>query len=384
MHVTESGVDLEVPGTSTAGVEAEVFYNPRQTLNRDLMVAALRAAQRELGIDGTYLDAMTASGVRGIRAALDGWQTTCCDRDGRATELARANLERNGLTVVDGIGSGEAVGILEENVNALLHREGFDVVDIDPFGTPMPFADAAFARTRELVCVTATDTAPLCGAHRNSGIRSYATIPQNTEYHAEMGLRTLLSGLARSAARFDVGVQVLCTHATSHYVRTYLAVERRSAAADRAMAELGYVHHCPQCLHREAETGLVAHPPEQCPACGGTHVLTAGPLWLGTIQRDDFLTAMAAAVSPDFDTADACEELLETLRSELDRPTHFDQHRLCKRWGVSAGPMDEFLERLSDAGYSTSRTHHGGTTFKTDATVSEIERVALEAGNDST
>jgi len=41
----------------------------------------------------------------------------------------------------------------------------------------MPFADAAFANCRDLVCVTATDTAPLCGAHFNSGVRSYSAIP---------------------------------------------------------------------------------------------------------------------------------------------------------------------------------------------------------------
>ncbi|WP_214676014.1 hypothetical protein, partial [Escherichia coli] len=32
----------------------------------------------------------------------------------------------------------------------------WDVVDIDPFGTPIPFADAALSNTRDLVCVTAT------------------------------------------------------------------------------------------------------------------------------------------------------------------------------------------------------------------------------------
>jgi tRNA (guanine26-N2/guanine27-N2)-dimethyltransferase len=34
--------------------------------------------------------------------------------------------------------------------------------------------------------------------------------------------------------------------------------------------------------------------------------------------------------------------------------------------------MDEFLETLREAGYAASRTHYGGTTFKTDATRAEI------------
>ena len=40
--------------------------------------------------------------------------------------------------------------------------------------------------------------------------------------------------------------------------------------------------------------------------------------------------------------------------------------------------MDDFLADLEAAGYGTSRTHYGGTTFKTDATVGEI-RHATEA-----
>jgi len=39
--------------------------------------------------------------------------------------------------------------------------------------------------------------------------------------------------------------------------------------------------------------------------------------------------------------------------------------------------MDEFLESLSEAGYRASRTHYGGTTFKTDADVTEIREAVL-------
>jgi tRNA (guanine26-N2/guanine27-N2)-dimethyltransferase len=40
--------------------------------------------------------------------------------------------------------------------------------------------------------------------------------------------------------------------------------------------------------------------------------------------------------------------------------------------------MAEFLDRLRDAGFAASRTHYGGTTFKTDADVTEIEAAVLE------
>src|SRR6056297_1102380 len=222
MRVSEGGVEVEVPEQAEEGSGDEVFFNPVQELNRDLTVATLRAYRDREPRAEYYLDAMAASGIRGVRAAAEGWNATLADIDDEAVELCRENLARNDL-------DGEVV---QRDANALMHEEVFDVVDIDPFGTPVPFADAAFANTRDLVCVTATDTAPLCGAHFDSGVRSYSAVPRNTDYHAEMGLRILLGALARTAGRFDVGVEPVFTHATSHYVRTYLDCTHKASAAN--------------------------------------------------------------------------------------------------------------------------------------------------------
>jgi tRNA (guanine26-N2/guanine27-N2)-dimethyltransferase len=363
MRVTEGSVEVEVPQQDGEGVGDGVFYNPTQELNRDVTVAVLRAYRDREPRAETYLDATAASGVRGVRAAADGWTVTCADTDPDAVELCEANLARNGLD--------ERGNVVGRDANALLHEAYFDVVDVDPFGTPIPFADAAVRGTRNLLCVTATDTAPLCGAHFESGVRSYSAVPRNTEYHAEMGVRILLSALVRTAARYDVAPTPLVTHATKHYVRTYLELDRGARKADDALGSLGYIHHCEHCLHRETERGLVSDPPGECRNCG-EGIQTAGPVWLGRTHDDAFLAAVRGAVDDTMGAADEACDLLATLGAELDVPTHYDQHRLCKRWGRSVAPMDEFLDRLRSAGHEASRTHYGGTTFETSAPVSEI------------
>ncbi|PSP55624.1 tRNA (guanine(10)-N(2))-dimethyltransferase [Halobacteriales archaeon QS_1_67_19] len=364
MHVREGGIEVEVPEQGEEGIGDEVFFNPVQELNRDLTVATLRAYRDREPRAETYLDAMAASGIRGVRAAADGWDATLADIDEEAVALCRRNLDRNGL-------DGEVV---ERDANALLHASVFDVVDIDPFGTPIPFADAAFSNTRDLVCITATDTAPLCGAHFHSGVRKYGAVPQNTDYHAEMGVRVLLSALARTAARYDVGVTPILTHATNHYVRTYLELERSASDANAAIDHLGHVYHCEDCLYREHDEGLVADPLETCPACGGERLLTAGPLWLGPTHDADFVVAVREALDDSMGTADRAERLLNALEGELYEPTHYDQHRLCKEWTREAAGIDEFLDRLRAAGFEASRTHYGGTTFKTPASVEAIRK----------
>ena len=374
MREREGRVTVTVPEQAEEGVGESVFFNPVQELNRDLTVAAIRAVRERVAErDGhpveTYLDATAATGIRGVRAAANGFDATLCDVDEAAVERCRENLERNDL-------GGE---VLHRDANAVMHERGFDIVDLDPFGTPIPFVDAALQSAGRVLAVTATDLAPLCGAHFESGVRSYSAVPRNTEYHSEMGARILLGSLVRTAARYDIAARPALTHATDHYVRTYLDLERGARAADDAIGELGYVHHCQQCLYREAENGLIAHPPEACPKCG-QHLQTAGPLWLGAAHKTDFLERVRGQIDDGMGTAEEGRELLETLADELDVATHYDQHRLTKRWGESAVAMDAFLETLREAGHEASRTHYGGTTFKTTADVSEIR--AATAGDE--
>jgi tRNA (guanine26-N2/guanine27-N2)-dimethyltransferase len=228
-----------------------------------------------------------------------------------------------------------------------------------------------------MVCVTATDTAPLCGAHLNSGKRKYSAVPRNTDYHPEMGLRTLLSALVRTAARCDVAAVPICSHVSRHYARTYLECDHRASRADDLLDSLGFVHHCEDCLARDHEFGWYPDStPETCPNCGSNRVVTAGPIWLGPVAERDFTESVREQLSPELGERTRADKLLATVAGELDTPTHYDQHRLCKQWGVPANAMADFLADLRAAGYEASRAHYSGTAFKTEASVEAIREAA--------
>lgn len=382
MNVDEGAVEFTVPAArdgADAGVGDDVFYNPTQELNRDITIATLRAYQEREPRTETYLDAMTASGVRGLRAAASGYEVTCTDTDPDAVALAQSNLKENEL---DG-------QTLNMDANAVLYQSGpespygpesiFDIVDLDPFGTPIPFADAALSNARNLVCVTATDTAPLCGAHQQSGIRTYSTLPQNTEYHPEMGLRVLLSALIRTAARYDTAATPILSHVTRHYARTYLELDTRATHADELVSNLGYVHHCEDCLTRRHEFSHTAHPPSICNHCEGDRILTAGPLYLGSVREQAFTRRVRNHITAEMGEAQKADSMLETIENEIETPTHYDQHRLCKQWTRSAIAMDEFIEQLRTAGFDATRTHYSGTSFKTDASIEQIKSVTTDS-----
>jgi len=229
---------------------ASVFYNPEMELNRDLSVASIAAfsqimsSRRHLEMSEiTYVDALSASGIRGLRIAKEvGLNVTLNDWSEEAYTLIKENAAINDLT--------DKVRICLGNANALLHKERYNIVDIDPFGSPTTYLDAASSSVINMLAVTATDTAPLCGAHLNSGIRKYSAVPLNVEYHSEMGLRIMLGMIARDLARHEKAMHPMFCHATRHYVRAYLEVKKGANKTDKCLKDLGFIAHCTKCTAR--------------------------------------------------------------------------------------------------------------------------------------
>ncbi len=343
------------PGT------AAVFFNRRMELNRDatvLFCSCVVPRPRD------YLDAMGASGARGLRIAHEcGIPATINDRDPEATAVIEKNVMYTGCSIE----------LLRRDARALLSERRFDAVDLDPFGTPAPFVDAGARGAGRYLFVTATDTAPLCGAHLRAGMRRYFARPMNTEYHAEVGLRTLLAFVAREVIKYDRGVEPLLCFSREHFFRLHLRLSDGARAADRTLVRIGFVLQCPKCPFREEFTGMI---PEKtcCPHCGEL-VEAIGPLWLGSINDRTLLTRMREHLDGmELGTKKDLAKLMETCTEELDTSSHYDYHAVSKRLKVSPPEIGTVLERLRGAGYAATRTHYSGYGIKTDAPVDVISK----------
>jgi len=343
------------PPASTA-----VFFNTRMELNRDATVLLVSILKPD-----RYLDAMGATGVRGLRIANEcGVPVTINDRNSDAVDLIEQNAEEYG----------ELVQITQADVNVLLSGRRFDAVDIDPFGTPAYFVDAAARSASRYLFITATDTAPLCGAHLRAGMRRYFARPMNTEYHSEVGLRILLGFAAREVVKYDRGVEPLFCFAREHFVRLHLLLSNGAEAADRTLARIGFVHQCPKCPNRIEEHGLVART-HICPECASV-LQPIGPLWLGTVSDRTLLASMKDHLNgKELGKKAQLQRLIETCEHELDTSSFYDYHRLTKQWRVSPPDIATLLQRLRERGFAASRTHHAGTGFKTDAPIGVIKEV---------
>ena len=151
-------------------------------------------------------------------------------------------------------------------------------VDLDPFGSPIQFLDAALqslSRTGVLE-VTATDTAALTGSSPSSQARRYQAKGLVDEYAHDDAVRLLLGTVATTAARLDKVVTPLLALFDGHHVRISLLVRTSKSEATAIRKSIGWRVRCEDIPYR-----FVQHPaPEQLPNA-------SGPMWIGPMWHKE-------------------------------------------------------------------------------------------------
>ncbi|MCK9322627.1 MAG: tRNA (guanine(26)-N(2))-dimethyltransferase [Candidatus Methanomethylophilaceae archaeon] len=332
------------PGTKTAAV----FFNEQMAFNRDVSIMFLRALERD---KITVADAMTATGSRAIRIAHEVPNTivTSNDMNSDAIPFINANIRLNDL---------DNCTASNENMHILFSNGAYDYVDLDPFGSPVPFIQSAIrgCRRKGILAITATDTAPLAGAHAGKCRRRYQSEPIRGYMCHEGGLRILMCTIAKELAKFDRGMKPLLSFYADHYFRTYIQVEEGADATDRSLDQLGYMHYDPATLERSTSK-----------LSDNEHRL--GPFWLGPLHNKEQLSKM----TPE-NTAEEkrCAKMLDIWQNELnDQVFLYDLSELSSFIKLSPPRLENLIEALNQSGHAT-KTHISPSSFKTDLSTKEI------------
>ena len=365
-EVREGLVRILVPKAERI-YDAPVFYNPVMALNRDISVLAVKLIQ-----PGKVLDALSATGIRGIRYALEtpAEEVWLNDISEDAYSLIKRNLSLNfeGELYEEGdraylwgekllvANRGDANRLMAENFRY------FDFLDLDPFGSPVEFLDTALrsVKRRGVLAVTATDTGVLCGAYRNACLRKYLAEPIRGELCHEAGLRILIGTVVRYAAKYDLGVEVLLAYHRDHYFRAFFRLKSGAKKADRSLSKLGYLW--------QDENGRFEYSEGFLPERPKAH----GPLWLGPLKDAEFAEGLLEEAKSHPLAHGKTLSFLELLKEELDVPFHYDTHALARRNGLQARKLTDMIEILKEKGYKATRTHFSPKAIKTDAPFEEV------------
>lgn len=358
--------------------KAPVFYNPLMSFNRDITVLVLNTFHLNHPVPLRICDPLCGCGVRGIRLIREGpptCQVVFNDHNSAAITLTAHNLKNNHIQT--------NYTLRRLDANRLLTRysypqQKFDYIDLDPFGAPTSFLESSFRAIKKggVLGVTATDMAPLCGVKPNACVRKYFAQPLRTEYCHELAIRIVMNALVLTAARYELGLSLLFSHYSDHYVRVYVQTLRGIKHANFSINNLGYITHCFHCLHRSVVKGFRASPATHCDLCD-KDLAVSGPLWVGPLVDKRFCQDMLTHIP----TASSREryrlvKLLQMIQREANfPPTYFVTDRICQKIGVPSQPKHEIIRRLLDQDYRATQTHFNIRGIKTDAPIDVVKNI---------
>jgi len=359
-EIQEGEVKLKIPDVKKPE-QGEVFYNPIMEMDRNISVCLLPLLSGVLNKKRSEikaLDALSATGVRALRYTKETKiNTNANDANPKAFELIKKNAKLNNVEMT----------ITEEDANIVLRKNKFDFIDIDPFGSPVPFLDSA-ARSfpkEGFLAVTATDTAPLCGTYPKVCLRRYGIKSFKSDYYNEMGIRILISSMIRAFAKYEKRFMPYLSYSRRHYFRVYGKIESGVKKVNDSLKEFGYMSHCFNCGWRAKSLE------KACPVCGAKTEFCE--VYLGKIQNKKFLNLLAKQLQKRMLVKE--ENFIQKIDEELASPFYYDIHYICKKSGKQIKKTDYIISRLKSLGFKASRTHFCPTAIKTDADFEKMIKI---------
>ncbi len=293
------------------------------------------------------------------------------------------------------------VFIMQNDARMALLEAAYQWIDLDPFGSPVPFLDAAVQGLSRVgfLEVTATDTAALTGSSPGSQQRRYGAKGIVDSYAHDDAVRVLLGLVATTAARHDRAIEPVLALFDGHHVRISVKVRRSREEASSVLDHMGW-----RIRETDGTYRFVHHPTPEEVERG------SGPLWIGPLWNSEIASRMTEArvlevcsaseealnaaraqglVWDEDDRKYAERELIRSVRyisqaADLMSRDHTLYHMddLPNMAGTGQAPkMEALFTALKSEGYAAARVPDIDPFFVTDApheTVMEIVRAALE------
>jgi tRNA (guanine26-N2/guanine27-N2)-dimethyltransferase len=383
----------------------------------------------------TILDALSATGLRALRYAQEipfATSVTSNDMSQNAVDSIKLNVKHNKLEDKITPNTGNAIAYMY----SFCDKKGFDVIDLDPYGTAAPFIDSAIQAINDegLLCVTCTDSAIFAShGYLEKTYSQYGGLPLKGEPCHEGGLRLILHAIASSAARYGMAIEPLLSLSIDYYIRVFVRVRKAPSDVKMLAGKTMIVYHCEsgcgawttQFLARNKVTknklgeptykhGFAQGPSadQHCQHCGfKTHL--SGPMYGGPLHNVGFVERVLANLNEvdreTYPTYDRIEGMLNTALEEMTfgakleqsngkkaaqvlgplipkaDPAEIDHHpfffipsSVARVVHCSAPPVAALRGALRHAGFRVTMSHCKPGSLKTDASWKDIWHIMLE------
>ncbi|XP_049576596.1 tRNA (guanine(26)-N(2))-dimethyltransferase isoform X2 [Syngnathus scovelli] len=389
--LAQRGVQIAVPGEKEPAAAASLPDEPAEArdgktdVEGAAVVTATAGQKCERGL--RVLEALAASGLRSVRFALEvpGLRSvTANDFSRKAAALVARNAEYNGV--------GQLVRASCKDASMLMYEmrgknDRYDVIDLDPYGSPASFLDAAVQSVGDggLLCVTCTDMAVLAGNSNETCYSKYGSVSIKAKSCHELALRIILHSLDQRANVYQRYIRPLLSVSVDFYIRVFVRVFTGQATVKNSASKQALIYNCVGCgsfhlqrMGRRTDNGkhtkysAATGPPvgPTCEHCGQRHQL-GGPIWAEAIHDRAFVQKVLSAVSGNparFATSKRMEGMLSMVTEELeDTPLYYTVDGLSSTIHCNTPPLLQFRSALLHAGHRVSLSHACKNAVKTDA-----------------
>ncbi len=341
-----------------------VFYNPDMKLNRDICVLLLKSLPSELKI----ADILAGTGIRSIRLLKELPKERIKSIDINDSNPCAAKLIKKNLQLNKTKNKKTAVHCKDAN-EFLIESNGFNYIDIDPFGSPNPFLDNSIRRlAREgILAVTATDTSALAGSHPGSCQRKYWATPLRNELMHEIGIRILIRKVQLIGAQYEKALVPIFCHSTLHYLRVYFACQKSKKTVDEVLKQHGYLLYCRKCAARKESR-------YNKDTCCSNIMDYAGPLWQGEIWNRELVGNMYKLVDTN---NKELTKIIITIRNESNIPEvgFYSLPALCERLKISVPKQDKIIQKILQQGKKAAPTHFAPESIRSDVCLKDLNKI---------
>ncbi len=350
---------------------APVFYNPEMTDNRSLTIELCRIYSKlKNRVLKGFAEPLAGLCVRSIRVLVEAGacveKAYACDINPLAVKVCLENKKLNSL---------ENLRVFLSDANKFMYELDYngvpiDVVDIDPFGSPIYYVQSSVKSlaSEGLLIATATDLGALEGKYPEVCFRRYGARVFRTWFSKEVAARVLLASIARIAFMLDRSVKPVFTVYDKHYVKIAVEVEhRKTSASEKARECIGYI-----IVSREGvPKGFTSMWNLDSKILSDSDKLV-GPLWICELWSRDYVSLVDKSFfSKKF------SRLLERIESEclVETPYYYRIDKIASKISYRVPRINELVEKLREEGFKASRTHFDPMSIRTNASYQELLEV---------
>lgn len=338
----------------------DVFYNPEMKLNRDISLLVIKSYfERPI----KFCDPMIASAIREIRflktipEMFD--KMVLGDISLKAIEDAKKNFSENNINY-------EKCIFERKDAIETINISNYDFIEIDPFGSPVPFLDIACQKVKHngILSVTATDTAALCGTYPKTTLRKYSIKVSMTHCYEEIGLRNLIAYSIRQAAKYEKSLIPLIAYSNKHYYKVFFKVIQSREKAYSSVKNLSWIDY------NYKNQDITINETENKASIGKTYV--------GNLNDKEFIQKIKSNLNL-ISNKKEIEKLLEKIENEVETIGHYNPHKLQKEFNLKTEKkFDYIIEKLKETGFNASRPHNNKLGIKTNAKSKDILKIIRE------